>query len=70
MKETGVVKNLRGMLQDHPATFSHPFSPDPIPFLQSQDYQKLTEKDLAFDIYTIPWLNRDHGEIVWPPETE
>jgi arylsulfatase A-like enzyme len=64
------LKELQGALQDHLATFSHPFSLERIPFMQKEAYQKLKEKNLSFDIYTIPWLGRDHGQMVWPPESK
>jgi arylsulfatase A-like enzyme len=70
MADSEVVKEMKKALADHLATFRHPFQLEPDPFMESAGYQVLTEKNLAFDIYTIPWLSRDHGEMVWPPEEE
>ena len=68
MSETDELKNLKNVLQNHLATFNHPFDLDQIPFLQTEDYQNLSNKNLEFDIYSIPWLYRDHGELIWPPK--
>jgi arylsulfatase A-like enzyme len=62
-----VIEPLRTAMEAHLETFDHPFPLAPIPFMQTPQYRLLAETDLAFDIYTIPWLNRDHGTIVWPP---
>ena len=70
MAGSGVIKEMKQALAAHLATFEHPFSLDPDPFLDSDSYRKLTGSNLSFDIYTIPWLSRDHGEMVWPPRTE
>jgi arylsulfatase A-like enzyme len=64
------VRPLREALEIHLQTFVHPFPLDPVPFMQTTAYQLLTETDMAFDIYTIPWLSRDHGMITWPPSEE
>ena len=69
MEGSDVTEALKLALKDHLRSLGHPFSLDPIPFLQSREYIELTGTNLAFDIYTIPWLNRDHGAIQWPPET-
>lgn len=65
-----VIEPLRTALEAHLETFDHPFPLAPIPFMQTPEYRLLAETDLAFDIYTIPWLNRDHGTIVWPPTAD
>jgi hypothetical protein len=38
-----------------------------IPFLETAEYRKLSEKNMEFDLLSIPWLSRDHGFINWPP---
>jgi hypothetical protein len=70
MADSDVVISLMSALNSHLKSFGHPFSLDPIPFMQSEEYLGLARKNLAFDIYTIPWLSRDHGAIQWPPETD
>ncbi len=70
MRETDELRNLKDALKNHLAPFKHPFTLDQIPFMQTPEYQKLIKQNLAFDIYTIPWLNRDHGEIIWPPKEQ
>ena len=70
MTKTDELQHLKDVLRKHLATFDHPFTLDQIPFMQTEEYQKLREKNLAFDIYSIPWLNRDHGEIIWPPKEQ
>jgi arylsulfatase A-like enzyme len=69
MEGSEVVEALKAALGSHLKSFGHPFSLDPVPFMQSDGYVELTRRNLAFDIYTIPWLNRDHGAIQWPPES-
>jgi len=58
---------LRDTLARRLATFGHPFPLEPAPFLESERYRELQDTNRAFDIYSIPWLSRDHGEISWPP---
>lgn len=59
---------LKAALKKHLATFDHPFDLAPIPFLETEQYRKLAENDLKYDLLSIPWLSRDHGFINWPPE--
>jgi arylsulfatase A-like enzyme len=70
MSASEVSEHLKNALGDHLRSFRHPFSLDPIPFMESAAYNELTRNNLAFDLYTIPWLSRDHGQIEWPPEAE
>jgi hypothetical protein len=65
--ELGVLK---AALEKHLLSFDHPFDLTPLPFLETQEYRELAEKDLEFDLLSIPWLSRDHGFILWPPEKE
>jgi hypothetical protein len=57
-------------LEEHLLSFDHPFDLAPLPFLETQKYRELAKKDLEFDLLSIPWLSRDHGFILWPPEKE
>ncbi len=57
---------LRGQL----ATFEHPYDMAAIPFLHSEEYRAMAEKTRSVGTDYIEWLPRDHGRIVWPPETE
>jgi arylsulfatase A-like enzyme len=70
MADSEKVNEMKIQLTGHLESFSHPFPLEPDPFMNSPAYRELTGKNLAFDIYTIPWLNRDHGEMVWPPENK
>jgi arylsulfatase A-like enzyme len=70
MKDSEEVKILKTALEGHLATFDHPFDLAPIPFLETEAYRKLAEKNLAYDLLNIPWLSRDHGFIQWPPAEE
>lgn len=65
-----VIAALQAALESHLKQFDHPFSLTPNPFMETPAYRQLVERDLAFDIYTIPWLNRDHGLLKWPPEMD
>ena len=67
MTDSKVVKELENALKKHLATFDHPFDLKPISFLESEEYRKLAEVNLEFDLLSIPWLSRDHGFIMWPP---
>jgi len=66
MTETDELRDLKDALRNHLTTFKHPFTLHQIPFMQTEEYRRLAEENLVFDIYSIPWLNRDHGEIIWP----
>lgn len=65
-----VLETMQEALENHLRRFDHPFSLNRDPFMQTTTYQHLVDADLGFDIYTIPWLNRDHGMITWPPEKD
>ena len=67
---TDTIQQLREVLVKHLQTFDHPFSLEPIPFLGSDAYQDLQTRNKAFDLYSIPWLRRDHGGIQWPPSQQ
>ena len=68
MQDSEELKILVNALQEHLKTFNHPFDLARIPFLETEDYRKLTRKNFEFDLLSIPWLSRDHGFINWPPE--
>ena len=68
MEDSEELKTLKSALEAHLKTFNHPFDLTPIPFLETVEYRKLTEVNLIFDLLSIPWLSRDHGFILWPPE--
>ncbi len=70
MAGSEIVQRLKARLEEHLQTFDHPFTLEPDPFLESETYRELQQENRSFDIYTIPWLSRDHGEMVWPPEKE
>ncbi len=68
MRDSEELRILRDALEAHLETFDHPFDLAQIPFMETEEYRKLTETNLAFDLLSIPWLSRDHGFITWPPE--
>jgi arylsulfatase A-like enzyme len=68
MLDSEELKVLKAALEAHLESFDHPFDLTQIPFLETEEYRKLTEKNLEFDLLSIPWLSRDHGFISWPPE--
>jgi arylsulfatase A-like enzyme len=70
MQDSEELKVLISALESHFESFDHPFDLTQIPFLETAEYRKLTEKNLAFDLLSIPWLSRDHGFIHWPPEED
>ena len=45
----------------------HTFDLKQIPFMETPEYKKLTEKTKSIGIDYISWLPRDHGTIVYPP---
>ena len=65
-----ILNELKQALEEHLQTFEHPFSLEPIPFLEKERYQELQAVNRSFDLYSIPWLSRDHGGIKWPPAGE
>ena len=70
MKGSGELRDLAEALEDHLQSFDHPFDLAPIPFMETEAYRELSKKNLEFDLLSIPWLSRDHGFILWPPEEE
>ena len=70
MRDSEELRGLKAALEEHLESFAHPFDLTQIPFLETEEYRKLTEKNLAFDLLSIPWLSRDHGFIIWPPEED
>jgi arylsulfatase A-like enzyme len=68
ISESDELKELQAALKTHLASFEHPFNLEQIPFLETDTYRKLYEKNMEFDLLSIPWLSRDHGFINWPPE--
>jgi arylsulfatase A-like enzyme len=70
MRDSQEFKVLITALESHLETFDHPFDLTQIPFLETAEYRKLTEKNLSFDLLSIPWLSRDHGFIQWPPKED
>jgi arylsulfatase A-like enzyme len=70
MRDAEELKVLITALEAHLESFDHPFNLTQIPFLETEEYRKLTEKNLEFDLFSIPWLSRDHGFIQWPPKED
>lgn len=62
------LKRMKKLLAEHLQTFNHPFDLSEEPFLKSKRYRELAQKTKAIGTNYIPWLPRDHGAIVWPPE--
>ena len=59
---------MKQALTERLQTFKHPFDLNEEPFMKSKAYRKLIQKTKAIGTDYIPWLPRDHGAIVWPPE--
>ena len=70
MRNSEELKVLMAALEAHLESFDHPFDLTQIPFLETEEYRKLTEKNFEFDLLSIPWLSRDHGFIIWPPKKD
>jgi arylsulfatase A-like enzyme len=70
MRNSEELKVLTAALEAHLESFDHPFDLTQIPFLETEEYRKLTEKNFEFDLLSIPWLSRDHGFIIWPPKKD
>jgi arylsulfatase A-like enzyme len=67
-RETVVA--LQDRLQAQLSTFVHPYDLADIPFLRSEDYRAKADRTRDIGTGHIEWLPRDHGRIVWPPESE
>jgi arylsulfatase A-like enzyme len=63
------LNRLKKALAEILNTFDHPYDLEPIPFMKTDTYQKLTRVTRSKGTDDIPWLERDHGTIVWPPES-
>jgi arylsulfatase A-like enzyme len=64
------LQALRRTLEAQLRTFEHPYDLAEIPFLGSDEYREMAERTRAVGTDWIPWLPRDHGRIVWPPEPD
>jgi len=66
----GELDRLKKALQEKLNTFSHPFDLAPVPFMQTDEYERMAQntRDIGTDF--IAWLPRDHGKIVWPPKED
>ncbi|MBN1478958.1 hypothetical protein EH223_14800 [candidate division KSB1 bacterium] len=62
------LAELKVELEKRLATFKHPFDLAVDPFLSGQTYRRYAANTRAIGTDYIPWLPRDHGTIVWPPE--
>lgn len=70
MRNSEEFKVLKAALERHLESFDHPFDLAQIPFLETAEYRKLSEKNYEFDLHSIPWISRDHGSITWPPKED
>ncbi len=65
---TTVLQRFKDELGRRLATFKHPFDLKADPFMSTDTYDNLAANTRAIGTDFIPWLPRDHGKIVWPPE--
>jgi len=68
-KYNEILKELQQALSKKLETFKHPFDLECDDFLNSDKYRKLAANTRAIGTDYISWLPRDHGEIVWPPDS-
>jgi len=63
-----ILERLKTELARHLATFEHEYDLNDTDFQESEKYSQLVQRSRAVGTDYIPWLRRDHGKIVWPPE--
>jgi arylsulfatase A-like enzyme len=59
---------MQDLLGDHLLTFKNDYPLGDTSFIKSVLYNQLVEKSLSIGTEYIPWLSRDHGNIIWPPK--
>lgn len=62
------LHEMQQLLQDYLSSFDHPYPLADTTFMRSENFKLLAEKSRSVGTDYIPWLRRDHGNIVWPPE--
>jgi len=62
------VQYLKEVLEDHLATFTHPFDLNDILYLETDDFKRHSQVNLNYNLANIPWVRSDHGGFVWPPK--
>jgi arylsulfatase A-like enzyme len=62
-----ILQQMQEELRKYLVTFDHPFNLEEIPFMNTEQYRQLADKAVARGTDWIPWLQRDHGGITWPP---
>jgi arylsulfatase A-like enzyme len=64
------LNEMQQLLQGYLSTFNHIYPLADTAFMWSEDFKPLIEKSLSIGTDYIPWLQRDHGSIIWPPNSE
>ncbi len=65
-----VISASKKRLQAQLKTFKHPFDIEPVPFMQSSQYEDLCNTARKQDVMKrVKWIKRDHDTIVWPPSS-
>ena len=62
------LSEMQDLLKAHLSTFTHDYPLEDTAFMHTAQYRELAEKSRAVGTDYIPWISRDHGRIVWPPE--
>ncbi|MBR9999908.1 MAG: hypothetical protein KFF73_13105 [Cyclobacteriaceae bacterium] len=59
---------MQGLLKALLSTFMHSYLLEDTSFMRTEQYMDLAAGSGAVGTDYIPWLSRDHGRIIWPPE--
>ena len=65
-KET--LANMQVILKEYLSDFDHAFHMGDTAFMRTEQYADMAQKSRDMGTDWIPWLRRDHGSILWPPE--
>lgn len=62
------LSEMQDIIQEYLSSFNHAYPMEDTAFMRSEEFKPLVEKSRSVGTDYIPWLRRDHGSIVWPPE--
>ncbi|MFC2123393.1 sulfatase [Bacteroidota bacterium] len=63
-----ILNKMQEVLLKYLSGFNHAYHFGDTAIMRSEKYSELAAKSRAIGTSYIPWLQRDHGSIIWPPE--
>ena len=65
-----ILQGMKNQPEQILSSFKHPYNLEVPAFVKTKRFQELIEKTRSIGTDWIPWLKRDHGKIIWPPEDQ